>query len=648
MTMTDQAALFAPAMQDDLERIEAIGKAGVSACEESDRAWLEAVATAEAAKLTTNNRVVRVSAALLLESWRNPPAEIAVGESRSASKASEAPPRPAHTGTLEAVVAKALAAHNPGSEAQVLAALIGHPTTRNDLFGLLEPGDFHVLANRLIFERLRALDIGGPFDLDLALATWGRDGALPPEDARPLLEALARRVVEPGTATRHAELVRRLGDRRRTTGALLEALRGVASGATDPAHALDAIARLPVAADEAPSSGWPAAPSDAVYHGPLGELVKAVEPHTEADPIAVLASLLVIFGNLLGRTAHWSVNGRRHYCNLFLAIVGPSSSARKGTAFDVAESLLRGIDDGWDATFPLRGMCSGEGFIEAVKDPDVMQKNVVWFEAEFGATAGVIARDGNNLSAKVRDAFDHGNLASLSRVNPVRTTDAHISIIAHATFRELRENLQPREFSNGFVNRFAWLCSRRTRLLPNGGDLGLLDVDPYRRQFARAYDFARTPSVRRQAFPLDTECQTLWAAVYQRLNRARPGRLGDILARSYVITRRLAVLYAVLDRSRQVRRPHLDAALELWGYCERSARFIFGEGEDDAILQRVFDAIAGSGDKGVNRTELARTLFGKRDAKKLDACLGALSGQGLVEPRAPVPPARGETWHALV
>src|SRR5207253_523807 len=43
------------------------------------------------------------------------------------------------------------------------------------------------------------------------------------------------------------------------------------------------------------------------YYGVLGDFVIAVEPHTEADTIGVLACLLCSVGNVLGRNIHHQI-----------------------------------------------------------------------------------------------------------------------------------------------------------------------------------------------------------------------------------------------------------------------------------------------------------------------------------------------------
>ncbi len=48
-----------------------------------------------------------------------------------------------------------------------------------------------------------------------------------------------------------------------------------------------------------------------------------------------------------------------------------------------------------------------------------------------------MAREGNTLSAIIRQAWDTGNLQVKTRNNPNRATGAHISIIGHITKDEL-------------------------------------------------------------------------------------------------------------------------------------------------------------------------------------------------------------------
>ena len=85
----------------------------------------------------------------------------------------------------------------------------------------------------------------------------------------------------------------------------------------------------------------------------------------------------------------------------------------------------------------------------------------------------VMQREGNLLSRVLRDAWDKGNLATMTKNAPARATGACISIIGHITAAELRECLDRTEMANG-GRRWWFLCPRTGRrttklFLPNDG-----------------------------------------------------------------------------------------------------------------------------------------------------------------------------------
>ncbi len=155
-------------------------------------------------------------------------------------------------------------------------------------------------------------------------------------------------------------------------------------------------------------TGWPIAPADAVFHGPAGEFVVRTEPHTEADPMALLIQFLVAFGVAAGRQAYWPIEASRHYPNEFAVLVGPSSKGRKGSAWDHVEAILADVDPAFAEDGLVTGLSSGEGLISQVRDPiDASDtdarpdKRRLVVEAEFAQVMKVLAREGNTLSPVV-------------------------------------------------------------------------------------------------------------------------------------------------------------------------------------------------------------------------------------------------------
>ncbi len=88
----------------------------------------------------------------------------------------------------------------------------------------------------------------------------------------------------------------------------------------------------------------------------------------------------------------------------------------------------------------------------------------------------------------------------------------------------------------------------------------------------------------------------------------KPGLLGSVTSRAEAQVMRLALIYALLDCSPLIRPDHLLAALAVWGYCEQSAAYIFGDALGDPIADELLRAIRATGNQGMTRTEI-RDLF---------------------------------------
>jgi len=62
-----------------------------------------------------------------------------------------------------------------------------------------------------------------------------------------------------------------------------------------------------------------------------GRFVRTVEPHSEADPVALLVQFLVAFGSAVGRGPHFVAEADHHGVNLNAVFVGETAKGRKGT-----------------------------------------------------------------------------------------------------------------------------------------------------------------------------------------------------------------------------------------------------------------------------------------------------------------------------
>jgi hypothetical protein len=404
-----------------------------------------------------------------------------------------------------------------------------------------------------------------------------------------------------------------------------------------------------------------------MYHGPAGALVRLLEPHSEADPLAVLAQLLVAFGNCLGRTAHFRVERNRHYLNLFLILVGSSSKGRKGTAWGQVHEFFAGLDADWKAQRIHGGLSSGEGVIYAVRDPihkrepirkggkvveyqdvetdaGVADKRLLCLEPEFASVLRVQERQGNTLSPLLRQAWENGDLRTLTRNSPAKASGAHISIIGHVTADELRRYLSQTEQGNGFGNRFLWLQAHRSKVLPLGGDLDEATLGPLTEQFLQALAFGRATG----EMPFDAAAREDWVRIYGPLSEGQPGLAGCLLARAEAQVRRLACVYALLDLCGEVRKEHLAAALALWGEVEQTVYAIFGHSTGDRLADEILEALQAT-PAGLSRSELYLMFQRNQSSQRITSALGVLLANGLAHRQKSPPSGRGrpeERWAA--
>jgi hypothetical protein len=405
-------------------------------------------------------------------------------------------------------------------------------------------------------------------------------------------------------------------------------------------------------AESVPLVAWPELPPAALY-GIAGDFVRQVEPHSEADPVALLTQFLIGVGNLIGRGPHFIAEADKHYTNIFAVLVGDTGTGRKGTSWGHVKRVLESLDETWARDCLSGGLSSGEGLIYnlrdavvskkpikaggeevgvdglVIADKGVTDKRLLVFEGEFASVLRAQGRDGSTLSMVIRNLWDTGNARSMVKNAPTRTTGAHVSIVGHITKQELRNCLDDVESVNGYVNRFLWACTRRSKFLPRGGRLSSEDFGPVIRHLRECIDHARTVS----EMTFDDAAGAMWDEVYIGLETGRTGLLGKVTQRASPYVLRLSCLYALMDCSATVRREHLEAALSLWKYCEDSARYIFGERTGDRLADNLLRALRETEGDGLTRTDISNLSGRNISAARISSALASLAEAGLAHSR---------------
>jgi hypothetical protein len=378
------------------------------------------------------------------------------------------------------------------------------------------------------------------------------------------------------------------------------------------------------------------------WHGPLGEAARAIAPVTEADPVAILTTLLALFGALSGDGPHVRVGGVRHPARVWPLVIGKTGSGRKGTSFAEARTITRRWSE-YAETYTRRrivsGLSSGEGLIsalgagmttpddpkQAAAEPVAPDGRLAVIEPEFARVLAASKRDGSTLGPVLRQLWDDGAAAILTRAAPLQVDGAHLTVIAHVTPRELRLRLAESDLSGGTLNRFLLVASERPQLLAH--ELEHPDLSEQARWLGKAVDAARAS---RHELRRDRAADKMWTEVYGALCADEPdGQLGSVLARGPAYTMRLALTYALADGAGSISPTHLMAGLAVWQYSAATARRLFTDERTRSDLEKLGAFIAGAA-AGRTRTEVHAYFGRNRPADELDTLLHELERAGAI------------------
>lgn len=367
--------------------------------------------------------------------------------------------------------------------------------------------------------------------------------------------------------------------------------------------------------------------SEEALFGVAGDITRKIAPHTEAHPASLLIQLLAGMGNLIGRGPCFVTERTKQHTNLFTVIVGDSSRGRKGTSWGHIQYLLEQVDPAWAETKIIGGLASGEGVIAELRDsPDGTQeiedKRLLLLEGEFSQALQVMSRAGNTVSTLLRNAWDTGSLRNLSKGEPMRASNCHISMIGHITSTELRRLLSANDAANGFANRILWVKSQRVQRLPDGGDIQSEDFSKEVKTLIGIIESTRGISELKRS----PEAREYWHHLYYELSRDDvPGLWGQVTSRAEAQVVRLSLLFALMDLSERINVEHIKAAEAVWRYCFESARCIFGEKKYSPEGQRILDSLQNG---SLTMTQISHEVFNKHlHGEKLGSVLDEINSE---------------------
>jgi hypothetical protein len=381
------------------------------------------------------------------------------------------------------------------------------------------------------------------------------------------------------------------------------------------------------------------------YHGIAGEIVAAIAPYTEADPAALLVSILAASGAMMGDGPHVMIGAAKHPARIWPLIIGRTAAGRKGESWSRTEDVVIEADEGFAASRLASGLSTGEGIIACFADdkpdpdgnrPGPKDKRLLVVESEFVRPLAAARREGNTLSPALRDLWDRGRAGIMTRGSPVHCDGAHLVIVAHITPSELVAKVSDSDISGGLLNRFLPVLAQRPHLLPSPGTVDVMGLG-----LELGTITIKVRAAGRQ-MRRDAQAEALWTEAYHAMAQDEAdGPLGEILARGPAYAMRLALTYALLDSARAIGENHLRAGLAVWQYASASARRVFAGTARKTDAERLADFLADCSG-GRTRTEI-RDLFGRhKTTKQVNAMIEEL-GDSVTEEEDSSDPGRPVT-----
>jgi hypothetical protein len=126
--------------------------------------------------------------------------------------------------------------------------------------------------------------------------------------------------------------------------------------------------------------------------------------------------------------------------------------------------------------------------------------------------------------------------------------------------------------------------SERSKCLPEGGYLS----DEQRIELADLVKPAIAFGKNAGLVQRNAAAKALWAEVYPGLSEGQDGLVGVVTSRAEAQVLRLSLVYALLDCSDEIQPAHLEAALAVWEYCQRTAEWIFSNLSGNSIADRTY------------------------------------------------------------
>jgi len=385
----------------------------------------------------------------------------------------------------------------------------------------------------------------------------------------------------------------------------------------------------------------------ACLYGLIGDVARAGSEGTETNAAAIAANFMAYLSCAVGRGVYLPIGNTRHHARLFCLHIGRSGRGRKGDAVSLVlriDQALREMSEAFAPQVHRGGLSTREGLVALMHDgyrqgrqdvPAIEDKRLWVVESEFANVLHQGRRDGNTLSAALRDCWDGVDLKPATKSNRLYASDPHVCLSGAISPSELMGLMSARDLTNGFANRFLMIWAERSRMLPFPKETPQAVVEHLARRTQEVLAFVRADRHdEREYLRMELSPQAQWR--YAQLYRGElnddlgDGTVGVLLERRAPMLLRLAMLMALTDLQTRIDVPHIDAAMAWIRHATASVRFVFVSAAEEVKLAQIRElssrVLAFLRERGqATRSQISAECFrGKVPKARIDACLDHL------------------------
>ncbi|QTN27472.1 DUF3987 domain-containing protein [Rhodoferax sp. AJA081-3] len=347
-------------------------------------------------------------------------------------------------------------------------------------------------------------------------------------------------------------------------------------------------------------------PELSCLHGVFGDVARAGSDGSETNAYAIAANLMSYLSCAIGRGPYLPVGNTWHHTRMFLLHVGRSGRGRKGDAVSLVIRLdhaLRELNAAFAPQVHRGGLSSREGLVALMHDgyrqgrlevPSIADKRLWVVESEFANVLHQSRRDGNTLSAALRDCWDGVSLKPATKNNRLYATDPHVCLSGAISPIELLSLVQHRELTNGFANRFLIIWAERSQVVPFPRETPQAIVTALAQRLLDILQFVHAnwhDTMDRLRVELSPKAQWRYAQLYRgELNEDSGSPLvAALLERRAPMLLRIALLFALADLQLCIDVPHIEAAMAWVRYTTASVKYIFTSAAENERTAQVIE-----------------------------------------------------------